>query len=86
MLDGINDKEKQALELVNLLKGINCYVNLIPYNETSHIKYKKSNHDKIMKFYNILKENNINVTIRKEFGSKVKAACGQLRSNYEEGK
>lgn len=86
MLDGINDKPEHAQELAHLLKGINCYVNLIPYNETSHIKYKKSKKENIMKFYDTLKKNNINVTIRKEFGSKVRAACGQLRSNYEEGK
>ena len=38
-----------------------------------------------MEFYDILKKNNINVTVRREFGTKVSAACGQLRSNYEEG-
>lgn len=86
MLDKINDTEECAKELVNLLKGINCYVNLIPYNETSHIKFKASKKEQIMKFYDILKKNNINVTVRKEFGRKVSAACGQLRSNYEEGK
>ena len=86
MLKDINDQEKHAIELSKLLKGINCYVNLIPYNETSHIKYKKSSKEQIMKFYDTLKKNNINVTIRKEFGSKVSAACGQLRSNYEEEK
>ena len=86
MLKDINDKEKHAIELAHLLKGINCYVNLIPYTETSHIKYKKSEKEQIMKFYDTLKKNNINVTIRKEFGKKVSAACGQLRSNYEEGK
>ena len=63
---------------------MNCYVNLIPYNETSHIEYKKSSKEKIMSFYDTLKKNNINVTIRREFGSKVDAACGQLRANYEE--
>jgi 23S rRNA (adenine2503-C2)-methyltransferase len=84
MLKDINDSEKCALELAQLLKGINCYVNLIPYNETSHIEFKKSPHEKVMKFYDILKKNNISVTIRKEFGSEVSAACGQLRSNYEE--
>lgn len=84
MLKDINDKVEHAIELSKLLKGINCYVNLIPYNETSHIKYKKSTKEQIMKFYDTLKKNNINVTIRKEFGSKVSAACGQLRSNYEE--
>ena len=85
MLKGINDSEENAIELVKLLKGINCYVNLIPYNETSHLKFKKSDKETIIKFYDILKKNKINVTIRKEFGSKVMAACGQLRANYKEG-
>jgi 23S rRNA (adenine2503-C2)-methyltransferase len=84
MLKNINDEEKHAVELSKLLKGINCYVNLIPYNETSYIEYEKSNKERILAFYDILKKNHINVTIRKEFGSKVMAACGQLRSNYEE--
>ena len=86
MLKDINDKVEHAIELSKLLKGINCYVNLIPYNETSHIEYKKSEKEQILKFYDTLKKNNINVTIRKEFGKKVSAACGQLRSNYEEEK
>lgn len=86
MIKDINDSKETALELVNLLKGINCYVNLIPYNETSHIEFKKSSKEQIMKFYDVLKKNKINVTVRKEFGSKVDAACGQLRANYEEGK
>lgn len=84
MLKDINDKVENAIELSKLLKGINCYVNLIPYNETSHIEYKKSEKEQILKFYDTLKKNNINVTVRKEFGKKVSAACGQLRSNYEE--
>ena len=86
MLKDVNDKEENALELAKLIKGMNAYVNLIPYNETSHIEFKKSSKDTILKFYDILKKNGINVTIRKEFGSTVSAACGQLRSNYEEGK
>ena len=85
MLKGINDSVDNALELSKLISGINCYVNLIPYNETSHIEFKKSSKDDIMKFYDTLKKNNINVTVRREFGSTVSAACGQLRSNYEEG-
>ena len=80
MLNNVNDNEDNAKELINLLKGKNVYVNLIPYNETSHIIYKKSPKEKIMKFYDILKKGGINVTIRKEFGSKISAACGQLRS------
>ena len=84
MLKNVNDSYENALELANLIRGINCYVNLIPYNETSHIEFKKSDKTKILEFYDSLKKNGINVTIRKEFGSKVMAACGQLRSNYEE--
>lgn len=86
MLGGINDTLECADELSILLKGMNCYVNLIPYNETSHIEFIKSTKEQILKFYDRLKSNGINVTIRREFGSKVMAACGQLRANYEEGK
>jgi len=85
MLKGVNDSTDCAQELSKILTGINCYVNLIPYNETSHIEYKKSEQQTIMKFFDVLKKNKINVTIRREFGSKVNAACGQLRANYEEG-
>ena len=81
MLENINDSEKEALELVKLLKGINCYVNLIPYNETENIQFKRTKEWKIVKFYDILKSNKINTTIRKEFGGSVDAACGQLRAN-----
>ena len=80
MLDSVNDKEENAKELSELLKGMNVYVNLIPYNETNHIEFKRSSKNQIMKFYDILKKNGINVTIRKEFGGKISAACGQLRS------
>ena len=81
MLEGINDSEENAKELATLLKGINCYVNIIPYNETENIGFKRTKEWKIMKFYDILKKNKINVTIRKEFGGNVDAACGQLRAN-----
>ena len=86
MLKGINDQKVHAIELSKLIRGINCYVYLIPYNETSHIEYEKSSKERILQFYDTLKKEKINVTIRREFGSKVMAACGQLRSHYEEGK
>lgn len=86
LLQGINDTEACAHELASLVRNMNCYINLIPYNETSHIAYKKSNKKRVLAFYDILKKERIAVTIRKEFGSKVSAACGQLRANYEEGK
>ncbi len=81
MLDKINDQEIDAIKLVKLIKGMNCYVNLIPYNSNSS-NYKKSQN--ILKFYDILKKNKIEVTIRKEFGGNIDAACGQLRANYKE--
>jgi len=81
MLENINDSPACAKELSNLLKNLNCYVNLIPYNETENIQFKRTKKMQILVFYDILKKNGINVTIRKEFGSKVDAACGQLRAN-----
>ena len=84
MLSSVNDSKEDALELVNLLKGINSYVNLIPYNETDALQYKRSKPLTIAKFYDILKKNNITVTIRREFGGTISAACGQLRSKKED--
>ena len=84
MLKGINDSEECAKELANLLHGMNVYVNLIPYNETNHIGFKKSSAEDISKFCAVLKKNGINVTKRKEFGGKISAACGQLRSKEVE--
>ena len=85
LLKDVNDTEECAKELCSLLKGINCYVNLIPYNETENIEFKRSSTSQIGIFYDILKKNNINVTIRKEFGSNVSAACGQLRAENIKG-
>ena len=84
LLKDINDSEECALELAKLVRGMNCYINLIPYNETNNIDFKRTNTIQIMRFYDILKKNNVGVTIRKEFGSKISAACGQLRSKKEE--
>lgn len=84
LLSGINDSCECALELAKLVKGINCYINLIPYNETNNLDFKRTNTVQIMRFYDILKKNSVNVTIRREFGSKISAACGQLRSKKEE--
>ena len=84
MLKDINDTEECAKELAKLVKDINCYINLIPYNETNNIEYKRTKTVQIMRFYDILKKNNINVTIRREFGGNISAACGQLRSKKEE--
>jgi len=86
MLAGINDSDSCAYELANLIQGKLMYVNLIPYNETSNFQMKRSNDFKIKSFYDILKMNNINVTIRKEMGGNLSAACGQLRARNESDK
>lgn len=84
LLDGVNDSDKCAKELADLVKGMNCYINLIPYNETNNISYKRTKSLNISRFYDILKKNRINVTIRREYGSNISAACGQLRSKKED--
>lgn len=81
LLSGVNDGYKEADELIELLDGLNVYVNLIPYNETSHIEYKRSDDNTVMKFYDRLKRGGINVTVRRRFGNSIDAACGQLRAN-----
>jgi len=84
LLAGVNDTEECANELCDLVRGLNCYINLIPYNETNNLGYKRSKKDTISKFYDIIKKRKINVTIRREFGSNISAACGQLRSKKED--
>ena len=80
MLDGINDNVDCAKKLASLIRGMNAYVNLIPYNETENISFKRTEKKKILEFYDILKKERINVTIRREFGGNIDAACGQLRA------
>lgn len=83
LLDRVNDTDECAIELSKLINGMNAYVNLIPYNTTENIQFNRSKPIQIMKFYDILKKNKINVTIRREFGGNISAACGQLRSKEE---
>lgn len=83
MLKGLNDSLKNASELASLLKGTFAYVNLIPYNEVSENEFKRSDKESVRAFYEELKRIGVNVTIRKEFGSDIDAACGQLRAKKE---
>ena len=84
LLSDINDGEKEARELVKLIKELNAYINLIPYNQGNSNNFKRTKNENIMKFYDIIKKEKINVTVRREFGSNISAACGQLRSKKEE--
>ena len=74
-----NDNLDDAKELVKLLKGMLCHVNLIPINKIENGKYTKSTNDNIIKFRDYLNDNGIVATIRRELGSDIDAACGQLR-------
>ena len=80
MLKEVNDSVTNALELSNLLKGMNVYVNLIPYNEVSTKPFKTTPHIEAEEFFSILHKAGINVTLRMEHGSDIDAACGQLRA------
>mgnify|MGYP001001336201 FL=1 len=76
----MNDSINKANQLSDLLRGINCYVNLIPYNSVKEFKYKGSSEKRAIAFKNQLLKRGINVTLRKEKGADINAACGQLRS------
>lgn len=80
LLKDINDSKECALELVSLVKDLNCYVNLIPYNEISTKPFKQTPKSKAEAFFNILRTHNINATLRMEHGADIMAACGQLRA------
>lgn len=83
LLKGVNDSKENALELVNLIKGTLAYVNLIPFNPVEELKYKRSDSKTVHQFLDILMKNNVTATIRKEFGTDIDAACGQLRAKNE---
>lgn len=82
LLAGINDSDECAYELANIFRGKLVYVNLIPYNSTSS-EYKRSNKDRINKFYDILVSEKIQVVMRREMGKNIKGACGQLKASYD---
>ena len=82
LVKDINDREEHAIELSSKIKGLHCHVNLIPLNKVSEREYEASLNNRIKVFLKILKENGIQATIRREVGSDIDAACGQLRRRY----
>lgn len=86
LVKGVNDKEEQAKELISLIKGMNCHVNLIPVNPIKERAFAQTDNEFVQNFKNILEKNKINVTIRREMGADIDAACGQLRKRYMEQK
>ena len=84
LLEGINDTKECADELIKLIKGTMGYVNLIPYNETNkNDKYHRSSGNRVHAFLDMLTKGGVTATIRKEFGSDIDAACGQLKAKSE---
>ncbi len=81
MLSGVNDKLEHANELSNLLKGFQCHVNLIQYNQIDEVEYKRASLRNLQLFQSRLSNNGIAVSLRKSRGLDKDAACGQLRQN-----
>ena len=82
LLRDLNDTIAHANELADLLHGLNVYINLIPYNEVKEKPFKRSTKEAMHGFFDQLKKRRLNVTLRREQGSDIDAACGQLRSKH----
>ncbi len=82
LVKGVNDTPECAGQLIQLVKGMNCHINLIPVNPIKERDYKQSETKSIQDFKNKLEKNGINVTIRREMGRDIDGACGQLRKSY----
>jgi 23S rRNA (adenine2503-C2)-methyltransferase len=80
LFGGVNDQEEHAIELAELIKGIKCHVNLIPVNYVPERDYVRTPREQIFAFEKELKDRGVNVTIRREQGHDIDAACGQLRA------
>lgn len=85
LIDGVNDLPQHAEELARRLKGMGAHVNLIPINQVKERPYQKSGREHIEQFADILKKHRITVTVRRELGSDINAACGQLRREDKGG-
>ena len=82
LVNGVNDTIEDAMELTHLLKGKNSHLNLIPVNPIAERTFEKPSKKNALAFKNRLEKNGINVTIRREMGSDIDGACGQLRRRY----
>ncbi len=82
LIKDINDSERDANELGKILRHTLCHVNLIPVNQTDRNDFKKSDKERITLFKDILESMGIETTIRREMGTDISAACGQLRLNH----
>ena len=86
LVGGKNDSEEDAQRLAELIKGLNCHINLIPVNPIKERNFVRSEMKVILNFKNKLEKYQINVTIRREMGQDIDGACGQLRKSYIDNK
>ena len=84
LVHGVNDTDEDAQELIHLLRHKNCHINLIPVNPVKERDFVRPSRKSALNFKNKLEKSGINVTIRREMGSDIDGACGQLRRRYEE--
>lgn len=84
LVGGVNDTDEDARELINLVKPLNCHVNLIPVNPIKERDFVQSGSKEVQAFKNKLEKNKINCTIRREMGRDIDGACGQLRRRHKE--
>ena len=82
LVKGVNDSRENAEELIRISKGMLCHINLIPVNEIKENNYERSKSKDIEEFKETLIKHGIETTIRREMGSDINGACGQLRRNY----
>ena len=82
LVEGVNDQMEDARELISILRKRNCHLNLIPVNPIKERDFKKPDRKNALEFKNKLEKNGINVTIRRERGSDIDGACGQLRRRH----
>lgn len=85
LVASVNDTIEEADSLASLLKGMNCHVNLIPVNPIKERDYKRSDKKAVEAFRKHLEKKGINATVRREMGSDIQGACGQLRKSYLNG-
>ena len=82
MIDGLNDGEEDARELLRRLKGLGAHVNMIPLNHVEESPLKPSSRAAVAKFQKILEDGGVTATVRRTLGSDIDASCGQLRRKY----
>lgn len=83
LVKNVNDTDECAMALAKLLKGMLCHINLIPVNEVTETGCKKSSPERVKRFSDILSSKGFTVTVRRELGSDINAACGQLRRSVQ---